>query len=74
MPVVTTDYPTMNEWIDDNIEGRLIKPKKVKKGSMPMDKVIIDPSHLAEIMIDYISNPKRCLNILSMHANALKGF
>ena len=59
MPVVTTDYPTMNEWIDDNIEGRLIKPKKVKKGSMPMDKVIIDPSHLAEIMIDYIDNSQK---------------
>jgi glycosyltransferase involved in cell wall biosynthesis len=26
---------------------------------MPMDKVIIDPSHLAEIMIDYISNPQK---------------
>jgi len=57
MPVITTDYPTMNEWMDDNIEGRLIKSKKIKKGSMPMDKVIIDPQHLAEIMIDYINNP-----------------
>jgi glycosyltransferase involved in cell wall biosynthesis len=26
---------------------------------MPMDKVIIDPSHLAEIMIDYIDNPHK---------------
>ena len=24
-----------------------------------MDKVIIDPSHLAEIMIDYIDNPHK---------------
>ncbi|MBC8256245.1 MAG: glycosyltransferase family 1 protein [Candidatus Marinimicrobia bacterium] len=24
-----------------------------------MDKVIIDPSHLAEIMIDYIDNPQK---------------
>lgn len=59
MPVVTTNYPTMNEWMDDNIEGRLINPKKIKRGSMPMDKVIIDPEHLAEIMIDYIDNPKK---------------
>tara|TARA_B100000945_G_scaffold320527_1_gene330875 strand:+ start:2492 stop:3616 length:1125 start_codon:yes stop_codon:yes gene_type:complete len=57
LPVVTTDYPTMNEWIDDNIHGRLIKPKKIIPSSMPMDKVLIDTSHLAEIMIDYIENP-----------------
>ena len=49
----------MNEWLDDNIEGRLIKPKKIKKGSMPMDKIIISPEHLSEIMIDYIDNPNK---------------
>ncbi len=59
MPVVTTDYPTMNEWITDDIEGRLIKPAKIKKGSMPMDKVIINTKHLAEIMINYIDNPTK---------------
>ena len=59
LPVVTTDYPTMNEWIDDDIHGRLIKPKKIIPSSMPMDKVLIDTSHLAEIMIDYIENPRK---------------
>ena len=59
MPVVTTDYPTMNEWINDNVEGRLIRPGKIKRGSMPMDKVLIDTSHLAEIMIDYIDHPEK---------------
>ena len=59
MPVVTTDYPTMNEWMDDNVEGRLIRPGKIKRGSMPMDKVLIDTSHLAEIMIDYIDHPEK---------------
>ena len=24
MPIVTSNYPTMNEWIDDDVEGRLI--------------------------------------------------
>ena len=31
MPVVTSNYPTMNEWLEDEKEGRLIKPKKIKK-------------------------------------------
>ena len=31
LPVVTTNFPTMNEWIDDNKDGRLIKVSKVKK-------------------------------------------
>ena len=59
MPVVTSNYPTMNEWIEDNQEGRLIRPKKIKRSSMPMDKVIIDTSHLSEIMIDYIEHPEK---------------
>ena len=59
MPVVTSNYPTMNEWLDDNQEGRLIRPEKIERGSMPMDKVIIDTSHLAEIMIDYIEHPDK---------------
>ena len=59
MPIVTSDYPTMNEWLDDNIEGRLIKIAQVKRGSMPMDKVIIDTNHLAEIMLDYIKFPNK---------------
>ena len=49
----------MNEWLDDNQEGRLIRIKKIEKGSMPMDKVIVDTSHLAEIMIDYIDHPNK---------------
>ena len=57
MPVVTSNYPTMNEWINNNIEGRLIDIAKIKKGSMPMDKVLINTNNLAEIMIDYIKNP-----------------
>jgi len=59
MPVVTSDYPTMNEWLDDNVEGRLIRPSKIKRGSMPMDKVIVDTSYLAKIMIDYIDHPDK---------------
>ena len=59
MPVVTSNYPTMNEWLDDDKEGRLIRASKIKKGSMPMDKFIIDTSHLAEIMIDYIEHPDK---------------
>ena len=59
MPVVTSNYPTMNEWLEDEKEGRLIKLKKIKKSSMPTDKVYIDTSHLAEILIDYIENPKK---------------
>ena len=31
MPIVTSNYPTMNEWLDDDKEGRLIKPAKIKK-------------------------------------------
>ena len=59
MPIITTDYPTMNEWLDDDVEGRLIRPAKVKRGSMPMNKVLIDTSHLAEIMIDYTDHPEK---------------
>ena len=59
MPVITSNYPTMNEWINDEYEGRLINISKVKKSSMPMDKVLIDTEHLAEIMIDYIENPDK---------------
>jgi len=59
MPVVTSDYPTMNEWLDDDVEGRLIRPAKIKRGSMPMNKVLIDTSHLAEIMIDYTDHPEK---------------
>ena len=59
MPIVTSDYPTMNEWLDDNVEGRLIKISKIKKSSMPMDKVTIDTSHLADIILDYIKFPEK---------------
>ena len=47
----------MNGWID--VEGRLIRPAKIKRGSMPMNKVLIDTSHLAEIMIDYTDHPEK---------------
>ena len=59
LPVVTTNFSTMNEWIDDNKNGRLIKVKKIKKGRRPTMKVYADTKHLAEIMIDYIENPKK---------------
>ena len=59
MPVVTSDYTTMNEWLDDDVEGRLIRPAKIKRGSMPMNKVLIETSHLAEIMIDYTDHPEK---------------
>ena len=59
MPVVTSNYPTMNEWFEDNKEGRLIKPKKIKNSSMPTNKVFIDTNHLSEILIDYINNPHK---------------
>ncbi|PKN00153.1 MAG: hypothetical protein CVU78_02565 [Elusimicrobia bacterium HGW-Elusimicrobia-2] len=60
MPVVTTDFPTMNEWLDDGVEGRLIKVKKLKKGRMTaFTKAIIDTSHLAGILEDYINKPSQ---------------
>tara|TARA_B100000401_G_C52811040_1_gene723786 strand:+ start:1715 stop:2839 length:1125 start_codon:yes stop_codon:yes gene_type:complete len=57
LPVVTPNFSTMNEWIDDNKDGRLIDIKKVKKGRRPTMKVYADTKHLAQIMIDYIENP-----------------
>ena len=57
MPVVTTNFPTMNEWIDDDKDGRLIKVSKIKKWRRPTMKAYADTKHLAEIMIDYINNP-----------------
>jgi glycosyltransferase involved in cell wall biosynthesis len=59
MPVITTDYPTMNEWLTDNVEGRLIKVKKIKKGSMMIDNAYVDTKHLADLLIDYIEHPKK---------------
>ena len=59
MPVVTSNYPTMNEWITDKQDGRLVKVSKIKKSSMPMNKVFIDTSHLAEILLDYINYPDK---------------
>ena len=59
MPIVTSNYPTMNEWINDDKEGRLINIAKIKKGSMPMDKVFVNTTHLSNIMIDYIENPEK---------------
>jgi len=60
MPVVTTDYPTMNEWLTDNIEGRLIQPKKFSGGRTTyFTKAIADTSRLAEIIIDYIEHPEK---------------
>jgi glycosyltransferase involved in cell wall biosynthesis len=59
MPVVTPNYPTMNEWMQDGVQGRLIRPAQIKKGTMPMDKVLVDTRHLAEIMHDYITNPSQ---------------
>ena len=61
MPVVTSNYSTMNEWIDDKKDGRLIKIKKIKKSSMPTKKVFIDTSHLADILLDYINYPEQIL-------------
>ena len=57
LPVVTPNFSTMNEWIEDNKDGRLIDIKKVKKGRRPTMKVYADTKHLAQIMIDYIENP-----------------
>ena len=59
LPVVTTNFSTMNEWIDDNQDGRLINVKKIIKGRRPTMKVYADTKHLAEIMIDYIENPDK---------------
>lgn len=61
MPVITTNYPTMNEWITDNEDGRLVNVRKIKNSSMPTDKVMIDEEHLAQIMIDYIDNPDKVM-------------
>ena len=49
----------MNEWITDKKDGRLIKISKIKRSSMPMNKVFIDTSDLANIMLDYIKYPKQ---------------
>ena len=49
----------MNEWIEDDKDGRLIKIKKIKKGRRPTMKVYADTKHLSEIMIDYIENPEK---------------
>jgi len=62
MPVVTTDYPTMNEWLRDGVEGRLIRPKRIRKSSMPMDKVHVDVGHLAEIMRSYVERPQQIID------------
>ena len=59
LPVVTTNFSTMNEWIDDNEDGRLINIKKIKNGRRPTKKVYADTKHLSEIMIDYIENPEK---------------
>ena len=59
MPVVTSNFSTMNEWFEDGKEGRLIKIKSIKKTPMAIDKVFIDVSHLADILNDYIENPNQ---------------
>ena len=59
LPMVTTDFPTMNEWIEDDKEGRLIKVSKVTKWRRPTMKAFVDTGHLSEIMIDYITNPNK---------------
>ena len=59
MPVVTSNFSTMNEWIEDGVDGRLINLAKIKKGRRPTMKVYADTSHLSEIMIDYIKNPDK---------------
>ena len=59
MPVVTTNSSTMNEWFNDNKEGRLINVRKREKTAMALEKVYPNVNHLAEIMIDYIDNPSK---------------
>lgn len=59
MPVVTSDYPTMNEWFADGEAGRLIKTKRIKKTEMMPNQVVPDTSYLAKILIDYIENPEQ---------------
>jgi len=59
MPVVVPDYPTMNEWLTDRVEGRLIKVRKVRKSSLMTGKVFVDEHHLAEILLDYLEHPER---------------
>ena len=59
LPVVRTNFSTMNEWIEDDKDGRLIDVKKIKKGRRPTMKVYANTKHLAEIMIDYIENPDK---------------
>jgi glycosyltransferase involved in cell wall biosynthesis len=59
LPVVTTNFPTMNEWIDDDVNGILINVSKVEKWRRPTMKAYSDTKHLSEIMIDYIENPEK---------------
>lgn len=58
MPVVTTDYPTMNEWFEDGEAGQFIKTRKVKPSSMPTHKAYADTNHLAKIIKNYIEHPE----------------
>ncbi len=58
MPVVTTDFPTMNEWFEDGYAGRHIKTSRVKRSSMPTKKAYASIPHLAKIMEEYIKHPE----------------
>ena len=57
MPVVTTNFPTMNEWFEDGHSGKLIDVNYLETNVMNMEKAHICSNHLAEILKEYINNP-----------------
>ena len=57
MPVITTDYPTMNEWFTDGEAGRLIRTRRVRRSSMQTRMAYADTGHLAAILRDYSHKP-----------------
>ena len=59
MPVVTTNYPTMNEWFEEGSAGHFIKTRRVTRSYMPTHKAFADSSSLAKIMEEYILHPDK---------------
>jgi len=57
MPVVTTNFPTMNEWFEDGHAGKLIDVNYLETNVMNMEKAHICSNHLAQILKEYIDNP-----------------